>query len=64
MEISFTHAEKVVKAPNVAKVIKALYKQAREQEFVCAGEVSWNRDSVMKVSCYNLIVTISHCHYS
>ena len=51
--INFTNTSKVIKAPNEAKVTKVLYKQACNQEFFQAGEVSWNRDSLIKVSCYD-----------
>ena len=55
MGINFTNAAKVIKAPNAAKEIKDLQKQAYNQEFFQAGEVSWNRDSLTKVSCYNFV---------
>ena len=37
MGVNFTNAEKIIKAPNAAKVIKALYKQARNQELFGQG---------------------------
>ena len=40
--IHFKNAAIVVKAPNEARVIKALYKQARNQEFFLVRKVSWN----------------------
>ena len=53
MGVNFTNAAKVIKASNTAKVIKALYKHACNQEFFRVGEVSCNRDSSTKVSRYN-----------
>ena len=38
-------------SPNAAKVIKTLYKQVRNLKFFGAGEVSWNRDSSINISC-------------
>ena len=53
MGINLTNAAKVIKAPNEAKVIKVLYKQACNQEFFQANDAPWNRDSLIKVSCYD-----------
>ena len=53
MGINLTNAAKVIKAPNEAKVIKVLYKQACNQEFFQADDAPWNRDSLIKVSCYD-----------
>ena len=47
VRINFPNAAKVIKPPNAAKVIWALYKQAHDQEFFWAREVSWNRDSLI-----------------
>ena len=43
--INFKNAAIVVKAPNEGRVIKVLYKQARNQEFFRVRKVSWNIDS-------------------
>ena len=47
MGINFTNAANVIKAPNTAKVITDLYEQVWNKEFFQAGEVSWNRESLM-----------------
>ena len=47
MGINFTNAANAIKAPNTAKVITDLYEQVWNQEFSQAGEVSWNRESLM-----------------
>ena len=49
VEMNFANAAKVIKAPNVVKVIKTLYKQAPNQEFFRAGEVSLSRHSLISL---------------
>ena len=46
--------------PNALKVIKTLYKLACMDEFFKAVEVSWNRDSLINVSCTTYNRKIPH----